>query len=148
MFQPGVTACLGVALLLLVAAFLLIEQAGEGPGWLPQLWRAVGTAGVAIVLVLRRIGDFRYVGLFKRYRDTPFARLDTWFFTPLVLARALAGAVALIPEPPARGQMRWGLTSAWTRRGAAVGWCMFETTRPARAGSGALAAAPQVMRGR
>jgi hypothetical protein len=95
-FQPGVTACLGVALLLLLAAFLLIEQAGAGPGWLPQPWRAVGTAGVAIVLVLRGIGDFRYVGLFKRYRDTPFARLDTRFFTPLVLALgALAGVVAL-----------------------------------------------------
>jgi len=40
------------------------------------------------------------------------------------------------------------LTSAWTSRGAAVGWCMFETTRPARARSGDLAAAPQVMRGR
>jgi len=39
-----------------------------------------------------------------------------------------------------------GLTSAWTSRGAAVGWCMFETTSPARARSGDLAAAPQVMR--
>lgn len=94
--QPGVTASLGVALLLLLAAFLLIEQAGEGPGWLPPLWRVVGTAGVAIVLVLRGIGDFRYVGLFKRYRGTPFARLDTLVYTPLVLALgALASVVAL-----------------------------------------------------
>jgi len=41
-----------------------------------------------------------------------------------------------------------GLTSAWTSRGVAVGWCMFESTNPARARSGALAAARKVMRGR
>jgi len=40
------------------------------------------------------------------------------------------------------------LTSAWTSRGAAVRWCMFETTGLARATPGDRAAAPQVMRGR
>jgi hypothetical protein len=56
---------------------------------------AIGTAGVAVILLLRGIGDFRYVGLFKRVRDTPFARMDSRVYTPLVLAlAAVAGLVA------------------------------------------------------
>jgi uncharacterized protein DUF3995 len=91
--SPGVT--LGVAGLLFAAAFLVLERAGLGPGLLPPPWRQLGAIGVATVLLLRGIGDFRYVGLFKRVRGSPFARLDTTFYTPLALAlAAVAGFVA------------------------------------------------------
>lgn len=92
-FAPGVGVTLGVAALLLVAAFLVLEQSGLGPGILPGPWPRIGSAGVAGVLLLRGIGDFRYVGLFKRERTTAFARLDTWMFTPLVLALATLSAI-------------------------------------------------------
>jgi Protein of unknown function (DUF3995) len=92
---PGPVAGLAVAILLLGAAFLLAEQGGWSSGVLPASWRRTGTAGVAAVMALRGIGDFRYVGLFKRRRDTAFARMDTRVYTPLVLSLALiAGIVA------------------------------------------------------
>jgi hypothetical protein len=90
---PGVGVTLGVAALLLFAAFLVLEQSGLGLGILPGPWPRIGSAGVAGVLLLRGIGDFRYVGLFKRERTTSFARLDTWVFTPLVLVLAALAAI-------------------------------------------------------
>lgn len=93
--NPGPIASLGVAVLLLAAAFLVMERAGWGPGLLARPWRLVGTTAVALALLLRGIGDFRYVGLFKQHRDSAFARMDSRVYTPLVLAlSALAGAVA------------------------------------------------------
>jgi hypothetical protein len=43
---------------------------------------------IAGVFLLRAIGDFRYVGFFKRLRDTRFATLDTRFYSPLCLLLA------------------------------------------------------------
>jgi hypothetical protein len=93
LFAPGTGVTLGVAALLLVAAFLVLERSGLGPGLLPGPWPELGSAGVAGVLLLRGIGEFRYVGLFKRERTTAFARLDTLLFTPLVLTLATLSAV-------------------------------------------------------
>jgi hypothetical protein len=41
------------------------------------LWLTAG------IFLLRAIGDFRYVGFFKRVRDSRFAKLDTMIYSPL-----------------------------------------------------------------
>ncbi|WP_082994808.1 MULTISPECIES: DUF3995 domain-containing protein [Aquimarina] len=38
-------------------------------------------------------GDFKYVGFFKRIKQTKFGRLDTMFFSPLCL---IIGSIRLI----------------------------------------------------
>jgi hypothetical protein len=43
---------------------------------------------------LRAIGDFRYVGFFKRIRDSKFARLDTLAYSPLCAALAVLIGIA------------------------------------------------------
>jgi hypothetical protein len=93
--SPGPVAALGLAALLLASGWFLLERAGLGLDVLPAPLPAIGTAGVAVVLLVRGVGDFRYVGLFKRIRDTPFARMDSRLYTPLVVAlAAVAGLVA------------------------------------------------------
>jgi hypothetical protein len=93
---PGRGITLVVAALLFLAAFLLLQRGGVGVALLPERIQLIGAAGVAVVLLLRGIGDFRYVGLFKCERDTPFGRMDSRYYTPLVLALSLlAGFVAL-----------------------------------------------------
>lgn len=42
----------------------------------------------AAIFLLRAVGDFRYVGFFKRHRDSRFARLDTRLYSPLCLLLA------------------------------------------------------------
>jgi hypothetical protein len=61
-FVPRKTATLTAALLLLTAAFVLIERGGWAPGVLPRPWRVVGTVGLSAVLLLRGVGDFSIRG--------------------------------------------------------------------------------------
>ncbi len=65
-------------------------------GWLnlpavPGLSSFVQVAAwlMAAVFAFRAIGDFRYVGFFKRMRDSRFARLDTFAYSPLCAFLAL-----------------------------------------------------------
>ena len=91
-FRPGRAATLGVALALGLAAVLVAGRAQLiAVGLSPVLLR-VGVWGVAVAFAARTIGEFRYVGLFKRVRGTPFARWDTRLFTPLCAAIAAAAA--------------------------------------------------------
>jgi hypothetical protein len=49
---------------------------------------------IAAVFALRAIGDFRYIGFFKRIRDTRFARLDTLAYSPLCAVLAVLIGIA------------------------------------------------------
>lgn len=51
------------------------------PSWTLQYAVAV----LAIVFLLRSIGDFRWMGFFKSVRGTRFAVRDTWVYSPLCL---------------------------------------------------------------
>jgi hypothetical protein len=51
---------------------------------------------LALGLLARAIGEFRYVGFFKRVRGSRFARLDTLLYSPLRLL--LAVGVAFIAK--------------------------------------------------
>lgn len=95
LFSPGVVATSAVAFLLAVAGVLVLARAGLGPGIVAPAIRLWGTWGVAAALVGRAVGDFNYVGFFKRRRATAFARLDTRLYSPLALWLGLgAGIVA------------------------------------------------------
>ena len=43
------------------------------------------------IFVLRTLGDFKYVGLFKKVKTTPFARLDNRLILPLCMLIAALG---------------------------------------------------------
>ena len=57
------------------------------------------------VFFLRALGDFKYIGFFKKIRNTSFAKSDTWFFSPLCLLISLLilmflhGECGFIPFP-------------------------------------------------
>jgi hypothetical protein len=90
--RPGRLAALGVALALSIAALILLGRARLVTTGLPPVALRIGAWGVAATFAARAIGEFRYVGLFRRVRGTPFARWDAWLFTPLCLLLALAAA--------------------------------------------------------
>jgi Protein of unknown function (DUF3995) len=74
-FVPGKPATWAVTLLLCIAAFILLEWGGLGPGLLPESWRTTGSGLLSAGMLMRGIGDFHYVGIFKRVRQT---RLLAW----------------------------------------------------------------------
>lgn len=94
LFVPSRAATLGVAVILtlfaaLVAATARLVPVGVSPAvlsWMSYI--------LALGLLLRAVGDFRYVGFFKRVRGSKFATLDTFMYAPLCVL--LAAGVALV----------------------------------------------------
>lgn len=86
LFQPGFMSCFVVGVGFLVLIFLLYlpsldlfsENITKAILWL-----------VMIIFLLRVIGDFKYIGLFKKVRNTTFSRNDNRYFVPLCFFIAL-----------------------------------------------------------
>jgi len=100
LFVPGPGASAAVGCALLAAALVVAWRAGLAPllgvpVWIPRL----GIWVLVIVFTARAIGDFRWVGFFKRHREGLFARRDTRIYSPLcVFLAALAAVVAFGPS--------------------------------------------------
>lgn len=48
---------------------------------------------IPAIFILRAIGEFKYVGFFKRIKQTNFGKLDTKFFSPLCLGIGIIGII-------------------------------------------------------
>lgn len=46
---------------------------------------------ISSIFMLRAIGDFKYVGFFKRFKTTDFAKLDLKIYSPLSLSISIIG---------------------------------------------------------
>lgn len=89
LFVPTRAACFAVAALLAVAVGLLLIGGRYLPHLGPRWLGTVGPLAVGVVLVARAVGDFKYVGFFKRVHGSRFAVLDSRYFSPLCLALGL-----------------------------------------------------------
>lgn len=101
-WRPGPFATLFVAIIFGCMALFYLYKIGQFPligsivpDWLIHygLWLLTG------IFLLRAIGDFQYVGFFKRVRNSRFAKLDTMFYSPLCLLLS-ANTLLLIVFPP------------------------------------------------
>lgn len=97
LFVPSTRATLAVGVVLLLFAALVAATAGLVSTGIPQAVLSWLSLALAAGLLARAIGEFRYVGFFKRVRGSRFARLDTFIYSPLCLL--LAAGVALIALP-------------------------------------------------
>ena len=80
-FQPRKTGTLLVGGCLIVAALL-------NGGWINLgLWT---NFGIGLLFGLRVMGDFTYVGIFKKVKNTAFAQKDATVFIPLCIYLSLA----------------------------------------------------------
>lgn len=88
-FTPSRLSTVAVAIALAIAACIAILRGlflfSSFPGS-PAHW---ATIAIGLVFSLRAIGEFRFVGFFKRVHGTPFATWDTWLFSPLCLLIAM-----------------------------------------------------------
>lgn len=88
-FRPGRVATLIVALGLAIFAALHLARMGWLPLPLSAIWLRYSLLAVGGIFFIRAVGDFRYVGFFKRITDTAFAKLDTAYYVPLCLVLSI-----------------------------------------------------------
>jgi len=94
LFTPSRLATLAVAAVLLMFAALVAATAGLIDSGISRTVLAGLCYALATGLLVRAIGEFKYLGLFKRMRASRFATLDTWVYSPLCLL--LAAGVASV----------------------------------------------------
>ena len=90
LFRPGRVITLAVVFGLFLFGLWNLAFAGWLHLSLNPLYIRYGILIIAVIFLLRAIGDFRYIGLTKRYKQSPFAHWDTRLFTPLSLLLAIS----------------------------------------------------------
>jgi hypothetical protein len=93
LFVPSRASTLLVALFLLACAGLVAVTSGLVQLGVPARVPVWACCALALGLFARAVGEFRYVGFFKRVRGSRFARLDTMVYSPLCLVLAVGVAV-------------------------------------------------------
>src|SRR4051812_6153066 len=66
LFVPSTWSTVAVGLVLIAFAVLILGTAGWVPLGLPVSWLAWMCGALALGLAVRAVGDFRYVGFFKK----------------------------------------------------------------------------------
>ncbi|RBP28787.1 MULTISPECIES: DUF3995 domain-containing protein [Bacillus] len=84
-FTPRIWGTLFVAILILLASVIIVVQVGYLQGFEANSLSKIGSIVCALVFIIRAIGDFKFVGFFKKIKHSQFARHDTWFYSPLCL---------------------------------------------------------------
>ena len=93
-FKPSGWITLLVAAGLLVIAGLVCMRVGWGMPAVHDGWLQWVISAIALVMFARAIGDSHLVGFFKEVKDSRFARLDSWVYSPLCLVLG-AGLLAV-----------------------------------------------------
>jgi hypothetical protein len=85
LLDPSPLATILIAAALFAATLIVLGRLKVWRSFVPNWIFCFGTWAIAILFLLRTIGDFRYVGFFKSVTDTNFAQWDTFLFSPLCL---------------------------------------------------------------
>ncbi|WP_347374594.1 DUF3995 domain-containing protein [Aequorivita sp. Q41] len=85
-----------VAIGLIAFGTFYIFKAGIIDYNLPLWILNYGSCIIPAIFLLRAMGDFKYVGFFKKIKNTPFGKLDTILFSPLCLLIGILGLLILL----------------------------------------------------
>lgn len=95
LFVPSAKATVGVGIVLLLFAALVAGASGLVSVGLPAHVLSWLCYALSLGLLARAVGEFKYVGFFKRVRGSRFAKLDSLVYSPLCLLLAIGiGLVA------------------------------------------------------
>ncbi|MGG8495141.1 DUF3995 domain-containing protein [Tenacibaculum sp. TC6] len=93
-FEPGWLATVIVAIVMLGCSLLY----AEGSNFIEVTFISKNVIKYtvmifSVIFMLRALGDFKYVGFFKKIKNTPFAVNDTRYYSPLCL---FLGSIGLL----------------------------------------------------
>ena len=88
-FHPGLYGTFAIGVAMGLFAFISIGNMGIFDAFAGRdIFRYASTA-IAIVFLLRAMGDFRYIGFFRKANGTLFAKNDIRYYSPLCVFIAL-----------------------------------------------------------
>lgn len=94
--MPGIVPTFIIAFgLLIIGLFILVKASFlhfPVPSWLNKygLWIIAG------IFIVRAIGDFNYVGFFKKIKQTRFGQNDTKYYSPLCLTIGILTVIMIL----------------------------------------------------
>lgn len=94
LFVPSTRSTVAVGVVLVLFALLVAATGGLLSIGLPARLLSWLCYALALGLFARAVGDFKYVGFFKKVRDSRFATMDTMLYSPLCLL--LSAGVAAV----------------------------------------------------
>jgi len=86
-------ATLIVGLGLVLFGLLYLLRSGLMDMQIPNWVSYYGYCFIPFIFILRAIGEFKYVGFFKKIKGTKFATADSKLFSPLCLGIGLIGII-------------------------------------------------------
>ena len=81
---------------LAAGALVALERGFLWPGIIPPQMLNTGCWIFAAVFAARAVGDFTFIGFFRRVKGTRFSRLDALLYTPLSAGFSLAYLLLLV----------------------------------------------------
>lgn len=97
-FVPSAFSTLVVAMGLLLFGLIELGNTNVFSTWVDLKYFRWGNLLIAFIFVARAVGDFNYVGFFKRKRNTAFAQNDTHYYSPLCLFIAITSILIVLSE--------------------------------------------------
>lgn len=89
--EPPKIATVIVGIGLISFGLIYLIKAGLINFQIPNWIITYGSWIIPSIFILRAIGDFNYVGLFKKIKNTEFAKADSKWFVPLCLTIGILG---------------------------------------------------------
>lgn len=85
------SAIVGVGLLLFAIYYMIVGKyiQIDLPNWITNYLGWI----IPIIFIFRAIGEFKYVGFFKKIKETTFGKFDSKYFSPLCLFIGIAGII-------------------------------------------------------
>jgi hypothetical protein len=99
LFTPRIIDSIIVGLGLLIFSLFYLFKSKILVLPIPEWLILLGNWLIPIIFLLRAVGEFKYIGFFKKIKKTTFAHWDDRLFSPLCLLIAACGFAALILEP-------------------------------------------------
>ncbi|SRR6266545_4445892 len=91
LINPKLFHCFLIAFGLLICAVFVLIKVGIISFALPHFIIKDGLSVIAGIFIIRAVGEFKYVGFFKKVKNTRFGQMDTKYYSPLCLCIGLMG---------------------------------------------------------
>lgn len=95
---PPKVATFIVALILTIFGLIYLEKSDFINIKVPYGIARHGLWIIPSIFTLRAIGEFKYVGFFKKIKNTAFAKADTKWFSPLCLIIGIVGIMIYLMD--------------------------------------------------